>query len=146
MSYSTWTVNGYGICTNDIYTTKEKIEVLLQLAPKFNEEVSNWLEECGIENPDLDDYLEYDQDYYSGIAYLLQQVIYEAENVNLEIAEDYDSDYYLMVCPSYLWGKLTDEERALDTQDKVNALFEKYLKVVADNDVSIDYYSVENGG
>lgn len=146
MSYSTWTVNGYGICTNDIDTTKEKVEALLQLAPKFNEEVSNWLEECDIENPDLDDYLEYDQDYYSGIAYLLQQVIYEAENVNLEIAEDYDSDYYLMVCPNYLWSKLTDEERALDTQDKVNALFEKYLKVVADNDVSIDYYSVENGG
>ena len=37
MSYHTWTVDGYGICTNDIETTKERVEKLLQLAPKFND-------------------------------------------------------------------------------------------------------------
>ena len=37
MSYHTWSVDGYGICTSDIETTKERVEKLLQLAPKFND-------------------------------------------------------------------------------------------------------------
>ena len=94
MSYHTWTVDGYGICTNDIETTKERVEKLLQLAPEFNDIIHTWFKESGIVNPELDDYLEYDEDWNSGVAYLLQRVIEEVENVRLDIAEDFDSYYY----------------------------------------------------
>ena len=146
MSYHTWTVDGYGICTNDIETTKERVEKLLRLAPKFNDIIHTWFKESGIVNPELDDYLEYDEDWTSGVAYLLQKVIEEIENVRLDIAEDFDSYYYLMICPSYTWTTLTKEEKELNTEEKVNDLFRKYVEILTDNDVTIEYQSVENGG
>ena len=146
MSYHTWTVDGYGICTNDIETTKERVEKLLQLAPEFNDIIHTWFKESGIVNPELDDYLEYDEDWNSGVAYLLQKVIEEVENVRLDIAEDFDSYYYLMICPSYAWTTLTKEEKELDTEEKVNDLFKKYVGMLTDNEITIEYQSVENGG
>ena len=146
MSYHTWTVDGYGICTNDIETTKEKVEKLLKLAPKFNEDIQNYFKETEINEPDLDDYLEYDQDYYSGVAYLLQNVIEEVENIRLDIADDFDSYYYLLLCPSYAWVEHTEEEKTLDTREKVDELFKKYIKVLTEKEIDIDYRSVENGG
>ena len=146
MSYHTWTVDGYGICTNNIETTKERVEKLLQLAPKFNNTIQTWFKESEIENPELDDYLEYDEDWNSGVAYLLQQVIEEVENVRLDIAEDFDSYYYLMIRPTYLWTTLTKEEKELDSEEKVNDLFRKYVGILTENEVTIEYQSVENGG
>ena len=35
MSYTTWHNYGYGICTDDIKTTPERIEQLLALAPEY---------------------------------------------------------------------------------------------------------------
>ena len=146
MSYHTWTVDGYGICTNDIKTTKEKVEKLLKLAPKFNEDIQNYFKGSEINEPDLDDYLEYDQDYYSGVAYLLQNVIEEAENIRLDIADDFDSYYYLLLCPSYAWSESTEEEKKLDTREKADELFKKYIKILTEKEIDIDYRSVENGG
>ena len=146
MSYHTWTVDGYGICTNGIETTVERIEKLLSIAPKFQSAVHKWFEESEITEPTVEDYEEYDQDWYSGMAYLLQQVIEEAENVRLDIAEDFDSYYYLMICPSYAWTTLTKEERELDTEEKANDLFRKYVGILTDNEIAIVYQSVENGG
>ena len=146
MSYHTWSVDGYGICTDDIETTKEKIEKLLGLAPKFNEEVRNYFKGAEINSPELDDYLEYDQDYRSGVAFLLQAVIEEAENVKLGIADDFDGEHYLLLCPAYPWASLTEEEKRIDAKEKADELFKKYIKVLTDTDVNINYQSVENGG
>lgn len=146
MSYHTWTIDGFGICTNDIKTTKDKVESLLNLAPNFNNAIQTHFKECDIENPSLDDYLEYDTDYYSGIAYLLQQVIEEKENVRLDIAEDFDSYYYLLLCPHYTWSNITMEEKKLDAIAKVENLFKKYISILTDKNINIDYQSVENGG
>lgn len=146
MSYHTWSVNGYGICTNDIETTKDRVENLLSLAPNFNNIIQTYFKECDIENPSLDDYLEYDEDYCSGIAYLLQQVIEEKENVRLDIAEDFDCYYYLLLCPHYTWSNITMEEKKLDAIAKVDNLFKKYISILTDKNIDIDYQSVENGG
>lgn len=146
MSYHTWTVEGYGISVSGIETTKEKVEKLLQLAPKFYDVVRTWFKESGIENPELEDYLEYDEDWQSGIGYLLQQVIWEAENQRLDIAEDFDSEWYLMIRPSYTWTTLTKEEKELDTEEKADELFRKYVGILTDDEIIIDYQSVENGG
>lgn len=146
MSYHTWTIDGFGICTNDIETTKDRVEKLLNLAPNFNNDIQTYFKECDIENPSLDDYLEYDEDWYSGIAYLLQKVIEEKENVRLDIAEDFDSYYYLLLCPHYTWSNLTTEEKKLDAIAKVKNLFKKYISILTDKDIDIDYQSVENGG
>lgn len=146
MSYHVWTVEGYGICTNDIETTKEKVQNLLKLAPKFNENIQNDFKKWEISNPVLEDYLEYDQDYCGGIAYLLQNVIKEAENIRLNIAEDFDCYRYLLLCPSYIWAEYTEEEKKLDTTEKVDEIFKKYIGILTEKEIDIDYRSVENGG
>lgn len=148
MSYHSWTTKGYGINTNDIEhdTTKEKIEELLKLAPKFNNEIQTWFLMSKIENPTKDDYLDYDCTFYSGIAYLLQGVIDEVENIRLDIAEDFDCYYYLLMTPTYQWCKLTNEEKEINTEEKMNKLFMKYVRILTNKDIVINYMMVENGG
>ena len=146
MIYHTWTVNGYGVRTNDIETTKERVENLLKLAPKFNEDIQSYFKETKIDEPDLEDYLEYDKDCYSGVAYLLQNVIKEVENIRLDIADDFNSYYYLLLCPSYAWAERTEEERRLDAEEKVDELLKKYIKILTEKEIAIDYRSVKNGG
>ena len=51
-----------------------------------------------------------------------------------------------MICPSYAWITLTNEEKELNTEEKVNDLFRKYVEILTDNNVTIEYQSVENGG
>lgn len=145
MSYHRWTVNGYGIRTNDIETTKEKVENLLKLAPKFNEDIQNYFKATEIDEPNLDDYLEYDKDYYSGVAYLLQNVIEEVKNIRLDIADDFDCYYYLLLCPSYNWVERTEEEKNLDAIEKVDELFKKYIAILTEKEIDVNYRSVENG-
>ena len=146
MSYHTWSVDGYGICTDDITTTKDRIEKLLSLAPNFNNEIQKYFKEHDIKNPSLDDYLEYDEDYCSGLAYLLYQVIAEKENVSLDTADDFDGQWYLLLCPYYPWSNRTVEEQKLNTKEKVTNLFKKYIRILTDEHIAIDYQSVENGG
>ena len=116
MSYHTWSVDGYGICTNEIETTVDRIEELLKHAPIFSKKLHDDFIEMEIDEPNIQDYLEYDCDYYSGIAYLIKEVIQEAER-----------------------------EKNL-TKEEFNKIFKKYINILTDNKLVIDYQSVENGG
>ena len=144
-SYHTWTVDVYGICTSEIETTVEKIEELLKYAPNFAQEINDHFKKWGIEEPDLDDYLEYDSDYYSGIAYIMQGVIKEAEDIQLDVAENFDCDWFLLLCPCYPWTPLTEKEKNL-TDDILDDIFRKYVSILTDKEITIEYQSVENGG
>ena len=81
----------------------------------------------------------------SGIAYIIQQVIEEAEDINLDIAEDFDGEWYVLLCPSYPWVKISKKQKAL-TVKKIAAVFQKYIDILTDYYVKIEYQSVENGG
>ena len=64
MGYQTWHNYGYGIRTDNIKTTADKMAELIKLAPKFAEEVkNNFIEHYETDTPTMDDYLDYDQDY-----------------------------------------------------------------------------------
>lgn len=146
MSYEVWTVDGYGICTSGIKTTKKKVEKLLKLAPEFNKYLQDRFKELEIKKPKLEDYLSCDDDDNSGIAYLLQQVVREVENIRLDIAQGFDGDSYLLITPAYLWSDLTEEEKNLNTQEKASNLFKKYVGILTDDEFTVEYQSVENGG
>ena len=80
MSYSTWHNYGYGICVDDIKEQNVgQLQELLKLAPELEQKIQGWLSELAITEPDWDDYMDFDQDYYLGLATILQQVIEEAE-------------------------------------------------------------------
>ena len=59
---------------------------------------------------------------------------------------NFDSYYYLMICPSYVWTTLTKEEKEIDTEEKADDLFKKYVGILTDDEITIEYQSVENGG
>lgn len=146
MGYQTWHNYGYGIRTDNIKTTADKMAELIKLAPKFAEEVrNNFIEDYETDNPTMDDYLDYDQDYMHGIGYFLREVIEEAEDVRLETVDNYDGNVFCILMPDYPWAKLTEAEKGL-TEEKLDELFNKYVKILTDDVIKVEYQEVENGG
>lgn len=145
MSYTTWHTYGYGICVSKIRVGDvHRLEKLISLAPKYQAEVKEWLTECGISEPAYEDYLEFDQDYMLGLATILKEVIHEAEGIELAACDDYEGDEYLLYCPDYPWNQA--KRKQFGSEDAVEELLRKYVSVLTDEPVTIEYKSVENGG
>ena len=145
MSYCTWHNYGYGICTDQIEVDSvEKLEELLSYAPKHQNEYQAYFKECGISDPDVEDYFEFDRDCYYGLATILKKVIEEVEDIELFACDDFDCRDYLIYPYTYPW-LITEKERDL-TEEKLEQLFKKYVSILTDKPIDIDYQSVENGG
>lgn len=145
MSYETWHNYGYGICTSEIPESDVgRLQKLLVLAPKFHAKVEGWLKEQKITEPTWDDYMEYDQDFDLGLATILKEVIEEVEGIALNACDDYDSVRYLMYSPRYPW-KLSDADRNL-TQEGLKAMFLKYIGILTDREIEVEYQDAKNGG
>lgn len=145
MSYHTWSVDGFGFCSSNIHTTPEKIKKLLLSAPKIDKRIHNDMFARKIFAPTIDDYIEYDQDEYTGLGYFLIEVIYEKEQIRLIAADNFDSETYVLYCPSYPWEDLSEGEMGL-TKEKLSKIFLKYIRMLTDEEVDISFQSVENGG
>ena len=148
MSYTTWSVHGYGICVDDIKTTAEKLLKLASMDKDVLKDVREYLDAIypnGYNDEDLtiDDFNELEGDYCEkGIAYVLYQVI--DNDISIEFAYDYYGVQYILYTPTYPWF-MTDTDKTL-TEEDVENMFKKYVKILTDEDINIDYYSVENGG
>ena len=58
MSYTSWHTYGYGICVSDITEPSvERLQKLLAMAPVLQKNIREWLDECGISEPDYEDYM-----------------------------------------------------------------------------------------
>ena len=145
MSYHTYSIDGFGFSVDEINTNILRLRRLLNLAPEFNKQIDKYFKECEVTKPELDDYLEYDQDCMSGLAYILQEVICEAEDINLIIADDFDGEWFVLLCPSYPWEEISEKQKSLTTE-KTTEIFKKYISILTDSPVRIEYQSVENGG
>lgn len=145
MSYTSWHTYGYGICLSRLECdSMERMQKLLELAPKYHKSVQNWLKEQRIEEPEVDDILESDQEYHLGLATILQNVIQEAEDIRFTACDDYNSEPYLLYEPSYPWNMLVQERNL--TEEKLRQLLSKYVSILTDEVFEVDYCSVENGG
>lgn len=145
MSYHSWHTYGYGICVDDIAKRDvERLQRLLDMAPKYREEIQTWLNYCEIENPTWDDYMDFDQDYCLGLASILQAVILEAEKIELTACDNFEGGKYLVYSPKYPW-ELKWRDRWM-TKRRLEKILLKYICVLDDAPVEIDYQSVENGG
>lgn len=150
MSYSTWIVNGYGVCVDDITTTPERILKLAKIKPALYEDVCKYLKELDGEDStledltvnDFDDYENLGNIYRRGIAGILQEAM--CEEIEVVYADDYGCISYVLFCPCYPW-QLKEQEKIL-TEEDVRKIFEKYVSILTDESVNVDYYRVENGG
>lgn len=145
MSYRTWHNYGYGICVDDIKTKNvSRLQALLELAPEFKAIIEGWLSELEVEEPSWDDYMKFDQDFYLGLATILKGVIEEAEGIDLTACDNYDSVAYLLYQPMYPWN-MDSYDRGL-TEEKAAEIFRRYISILTDDPIDIDYQEVENGG
>lgn len=88
--------------------------------------------------------IEFDQDYNLGLAYILQQVILEAEGIEFTACNDFDGRIYLLYGPSYPWD-MPERDISLKERDIAHILA-KYLRLLTDENIPVDYHSPENGG
>ena len=145
MSYKTWINYGYGICVSDIADIPvERLRQLLEKAPMFCKKVDEWLAQNGIEHPAYDDYMSFDDEYMLGLATILSRVIEEVEQIHLTACDDYNGDDYLIYMPSYPW-ELSENELTL-TEEQIEQVLSKYVSVLTDEAITIEYQSAENGG
>lgn len=145
MSFSTWHNYGYGVCLAGLgFKSVNKMEILLSYAPKVKQRVKEWFVECGITEPTMDDYLDYDQTCCLGMGALLRDIIAEAEGIELLACNDFDGHIYLLYPPMYPWNTTkTDLEM---TEERIRKVITKYLSIVAEKEFDIDYQCAENGG
>lgn len=145
MSFHTWHTYGYGVeMTNISCDSVDRIKLLLSVAPEFQKQVDEQFEERGIKEPTVEDYLEFDQDCNLGLAYILQQVILETEDIEFTACTDFEDRIYLLYEPSYPWD-MPDKDKSLKERDIVGILV-KYLTFLTSENIPVDYHSPENGG
>lgn len=142
--YNTWHIYGYGVCVDELEFSLEKLKSLISQAPKFEKELRKYFKKQKIHNPTKEDYLEYD-DSSSGIAYILQRIINEAENIKLSIADDINDSWFLLLCPSLPWYNISKEESNL-TEETAEFIINKYVSKLSGTTLKCNYCSVENGG
>lgn len=95
----------------------------------------------------LEDFVEdYAQFSTENLASILQEVIKELEGIELTACEDWNRGVYLVYEPDYPWNvKNRPKEQNLTEEDLV-AIFAKYLAVVTDSELDVDYQEVEYYG
>lgn len=148
MSYQTTIIHGYGICTDHIKIDSiEKLEKLLSFAPEAAKAIHDWFEDCEITEPKVDDYLSfeaYPDTGCGGLAALMRAVIKEAEGIDLTACEDFYCHDFLVYQPCYPW-QMTEKDMTL-TEEMLRQLFAKYVNILTDQVLTVDYEHVENGG
>ena len=145
MSFQTWHEYGYGIRTTDIDNhSVERLRELLKLSPILESSIESYFRLTGITEPTWEDYMEYDADCCCGLATILAELLLEVEDISLTACSDWDGDVYLIYAPSYPWN-VRESERELTTA-KLDEIFMKYIGVLTDQQVCIDFWEVENGG
>lgn len=147
VSYHYWTTDGFGFCVDDIHTTPKRLmelaamnkKVLRRVEEYLNEEHPGWT----IESLNMEDFNDLRGNYEeTGLAHVLYEVIFA--ELDVAVVSDFDNKYYILYEPSYPWNMPKDEENL--TVDDVFKVFWKYISVVTDEHIFIDYQSVENGG
>lgn len=148
MSYHTWSTDGFGFCVDDIKTTPERVLKLAELNNETLKDLREYLSETytdGYVDEDLtmEDFDDFEGNYGErGLSTILREVI--NEELSIVWADDFDGVDFILYCPRYPWS-LKETEKNLTKEDVENILM-KYIKILTDDPIEIDYYSVENGG
>lgn len=149
MSFSIWHFYGYGIKVDEIgEVSNERLESLIDLAPVFKDKVHKKLDEMQVKDADLEDYCDAmyraNLDFaFLGLASILKYVMEEAEGLNFVACDNYDNEHFLIFTPQYPW-RMTEREK-LVTEESLEDIFSKYVDILTDKEIDIDYQTVENG-
>ena len=142
MSTQTGIQYGYGVITSKIKITDiEKLKSLLLRLPDYKAEINEYFKNENITTPTISDYLDYMEGDY-GIAEILEKIIYKEEGLELCSCNDCEGNSYLLYPATYPWY-LSKLDFSM-TEDKLKAIFEKYIRLLTDESINITYQSCEN--
>lgn len=156
MSQQTWVNYGYGVKASDIQTDMHRLFAFIDLAPNFKKEYYEWLEdnypaeEVDKDTPiwaklSMDDVLDYEDSQGNyGIASIFYNVIKELEKIDIYATSDYDGETYVMYPPAYPWQFREEEYKY--TEDFFRGLFKKYISILTEEEIEVDYCAVINCG
>ena len=141
MSMKTDIYYGYGIITSKIKIKDvERLKELIHRLPCYEEDVEAYFKAENIPEPTIEDYLSYMEDD-NGLAGLLESIVYNEEGISLYACSDNNGDYYLIYPEAYPWHLV-----ALDlslSEEKLKAIFQKYVALLTDEPIEIDYQRCE---
>lgn len=166
MSYHVYSVYGYGVQVDDIKNvTMDGIRRVLDLAPSFKNDVVRWLKEAGftiepspvadkdnagemlkpITVGELYEILEYGDCGEWGLAYILLEALNEqTEEMIFCYANDFDGNQYILFEPNFPWYA-SEFVKSL-TESKIEQYIQNCVKLLTDEKIAVNYYTVENGG
>ena len=141
MSMKTDIYYGYGIITSKIKIKDvERLKELIHRLPCYEEDVEAYFKAENIQEPTIEDYLSYLEDD-NGVAGMLETLVYKEEGISLCVCSDDNGDYYLLYPETYPWHLV-----ALDlslNEEKLKAIFQKYVALLTDEPIEIDYQRCE---
>lgn len=158
-------IHGHGICTDFSMRGKfEKIKTsedlaslkkLINMAPKFAADHTMATLEA-MEKRIFEDqmslawaasdlmYAIFGDDAGScGLSHILALVIAECEDIHLVSTLDGDCNEYLLLAKKFPW-QMTEREKSL-TQSELDAIFDKYVSVLTDEPIEIQYMELDLG-
>ena len=144
MAQEGWMYRGYGLCVEDLEINSiERLKKLLELAPKYREEFRDFFIEKGILNPDIYDYLATDDNEEEhGFATIIKNALEEITGIRFVDCADLDGNAYILYEPQFQW-MMNENEREL-TKEKLDEIFTKYISLITDTELEIDYITVVN--
>lgn len=158
-------IHGYGICTDFAMDGKfrkiktledlEPLKKLINMAPKFAADHTmatllsmekNFIEDeasLAWVASDLMYAIFGDDAGSCGLSYILSLVIAECEDVHLATTLDADCSEFLLFAKKFPW-QMTDREKVI-TKDDLDAIFSKYVSVLTDEPIDIQYMELDLG-
>jgi hypothetical protein len=158
-------MHGYGICTDFAMAGKfkkirtsedlEQLKKLINMAPKFAADHTMttllamekvWLEDemsLAWIASDLMYAIFGDDAGACGLSYVLSLVIAECEGIHLATALDCNCNEFLLFAKKLPW-QMTEREKEL-TRDELDAIFSKYVSVLTDEPIDIQYMELNLG-
>ena len=140
-------IYGHGICTDDIKTSIDKIKTLIAMAPNTQDMLKDaYADAEADEITDVNEWAEYMGQGWSdheeaGLATILAVVINELEGIHLLATTDSQAIAYLVMQEKLPW-QYSYREKQL-TEEALNDMFKKYVNVLTDTPITIEYKHIE---
>ena len=150
MGMCEYVTNGYGVRfgrSNGTNTTPEKLRTLLELAPLLKAEIMEYFDDIDIayEDATVDDFESFEQDYYTGIPYIMARVINEKYKEDFMGAMSDENGFLYLFCPEQMPWDMSEFEKEL-TKERLTSIIEECWNILYDSGVSIDSVTIHNFG
>lgn len=151
MSMETWEIRGYGIEFGNnagTNTTGDKIRALLEFAPEFKSRIQNCFEDIELDYNEatVEDFADFEQDYHTGIPYIIAQVMNERyDAINFMLADTDENCAIFLYMPASMPWEMTDFEKSI-SEEQLKAMILENYKILYDDTPYIGQVSIHNFG